>query len=100
MEKTAEDKIEELIERHRQDDGSVVGLLQEIQKTYRYLPEEVLKVVSERLDLSLTNLYGLATFYSSFRLEPVGKYHVCVCVGTACHVNGAPKVTEAIEREL
>jgi len=93
-------KAEALIEKHRQEGSSIIGLLQDVQQAFRFLPEEVLEQIKDQLDVPLSKLYGLATFYSSFRLDPIGKHHVCVCVGTACHVNGATRVAEAIERQL
>jgi len=94
------DKLQELIDKHRDGGGSVIGLLQDIHQESRYLSEEALERVSGGLDVPLSTLYGLVTFYKSFRLEPVGKCHVCVCVGTACHVNGADRIVEAMEQEL
>ncbi len=89
-----------IIEKFRKEDGSIIGLLQDIVSAYRYLPEEVLQRITGELGIPLSKLYTLATFYKSFRLEPVGDHHICVCMGTACHVNGAPKLTESLEREL
>lgn len=98
MEET--DKLHGLIEKYNNENGTVIGLLQDIHETYGYLPEEILNQVSAEIDVPLSTLYSLATFYSSFRLEPMGKHHICACVGTACHVKGAPFVVETIEREL
>ena len=75
-------------------------MLQDISAEYGYLPEETLREVSREIEVPLSQLYALATFYASFRLEPLGKHHVCVCVGTACHVKGALKIADALEREL
>ena len=94
------DKVASIIEEYRKERGSIIGLLQDISQEYRYLPEDVMERVSEELEIPLSKLYGLATFYKSFRLDPVGKHHVCVCVGTACHVNGAPKLVDTLERTL
>lgn len=94
------EKLPELIEKYRNEGGTVIGLLQDIHEEYTYLPEEVLDAVSKEIDVPLSTLYSLATFYSTFRLEPMGKHHICTCVGTACHVKGAPFVVDTIEREL
>ena len=94
------DKLQPLIERYKNQAGTVIGLLQDIHEELGYLPEEVLRDVSDEIDVPLSTLFSLATFYSSFRLEPIGKHHICTCVGTACHVKGAPFVVETIEREL
>ncbi len=98
MEKT--DKLPGLIEKYNNENGTVIGLLQDIHEAYGYLPEEILNQVSAEIEVPLSTLYSLATFYSSFRLEPMGKHHICTCVGTACHVKGAPFVVDTIEREL
>ena len=94
------EKLNELIDRYRNSGGSLIGLLQDISEEWGYLPEEYLGHVSKETDVPLSQLYALATFYSSFRLEPIGKHHVCVCVGTACHVKGAVKIVDSLEREL
>ena len=98
MEET--EKLPGLIEKYRDENGTVIGLLQDIHETFGYLPEEILNQVSHDIEVPLSTLYSLATFYSSFRLEPMGEHHICTCVGTACHVKGAPFVVETIEREL
>ncbi len=94
------DKLPELIQKYRDENGTVIGLLQDIHEAYGYLPEETLHRVSDEIEVPLSTLYSLATFYSSFRLEPMGEHHIRTCVGTACHVKGAPFVVETIEREL
>jgi NADH-quinone oxidoreductase subunit E len=93
-------KLDRIIDKFKKSRGSLIGLLQDISDSYGYLPEKVLEEVSDRLNVALSHLYSLATFYTSFRLEPMGKHHCSICVGTACHVRGAPAVVEAIEREL
>ncbi len=94
------EKLDSILENFNADKESIIGLLQDIHKEYRYLPEDVLHEVSKRLNVPLSRLYSLVTFYSGFRLEPMGKHHVCTCVGTACHVRGAPLVVDTVEREL
>jgi len=94
------DKLPGLVEKYRKENGTVIGLLQDIHGAYGYLPEEVLNEVSAEIEVPLSTLYSLATFYASFRLEPMGKHHIKSCVGTACHVKGAPFVVGTIEREL
>ncbi len=98
MEET--DKLHGLITKYNDESGTVIGLLQDIHEAYGFLPEEILNQVSTEIEVPLSTLYSLATFYSSFRLEPMGKHHICTCVGTACHVKGAPFVVETLEREL
>jgi len=93
-------KLEKIIDTFRKNRGSLIGLLQDISESYGYLPEKVLEEVSDKLNVPLSHLYSLTTFYTSFRLEPRGKHHCSICVGTACHVRGASFVVDAIERNL
>jgi NADH:ubiquinone oxidoreductase subunit E len=94
------EKLAALVEKFRNEEGTVIGLLQDMHEELGYLPEDALRDVSREIDVPLSTLYGLATFYSTFRLEPMGRHHICTCVGTACHVKGAPFVVETLEREL
>ncbi len=94
------EKLNELLEKFEQEQGSLIGLLQDIHEEFGYLPEEYLREASRRLDIPLSRFYSLVTFYSTFRLEPIGKHHICACVGTACHVRGAPLIVDTFEREL
>ena len=80
--------------------ASAIPILQALQEKYNYLPQEALQRVSKTTDISLSQIYGISTFYTQFRHKPVGKHIVKVCVGTACHVKGALLVYEAIKREL
>ncbi len=95
-----EEKLQGILEKFKTEKGTLIGVLQDIQETYGYLPEEYLQKVSDELDVPLSRFFSLATFYTTFRLEPIGKHHLCVCVGTACHVRGAPLVVDTFEREL
>ncbi|MDA3938928.1 MAG: NAD(P)H-dependent oxidoreductase subunit E [Spirochaetia bacterium] len=94
------EKLNELLEEYEKVKGSLIGLLQDMHEEFGYLPEEYLREASRRLNIPLSRFYSLVTFYSTFRLEPIGKHHVCACVGTACHVRGAPLIVDTIEREL
>lgn len=87
-------------EEMRQLQGAIVLLLQKINAAYGYLPEPVLKHVSGELNMPLSVIYRIATFYNAFSLEPIGKYVITVCTGTACHVKGAESVISALENEL
>lgn len=82
------------------DPSALVGILQEIQRQEGYLPRKTLVGLSEKLDLPLSRLYGLATFYRSFSLTPTGRHRVCVCLGTACHVRGGQAILDRFERLL
>jgi len=94
------DKVDAIIEKYKRDKGFLVSILQDIQAEYNYLPREALYDVSDNLAIPISQVYGVATFYRAFSLTPRGRYLIQVCLGTACHVRGAPKVLEAIERKL
>jgi len=92
--------IETLVQEHAGEMGNLITVLENIQKQYGYLPEEALKTVSEETGKPLVDIYGVATFYKSFSLKPRGRHHVSVCLGTACHVRGAPVIAEEFQRQL
>jgi NADH-quinone oxidoreductase subunit E len=98
--KQLKQKVESILDNYQRDEGMLVSILQDIQAEYNYLPEEVLVEVSQSLGTPLSQVYSVATFFKAFSLEPRGRYLINVCLGTACHVRGAVKVLEAIEREL
>lgn len=95
-----ERQLKEVIAAHRDQPGCLMPVLQEAQAIYGYLPIEVQTMVAEGLDISLSEVYGVATFYSQFRLSPMGEYRVSICLGTACYVKGAAKILEAVENKL
>ncbi len=90
----------EIIQQYKEQQGGLMPVLQHAQEIYGYLPIEVQTIVAQGLDVSLSEVYGVATFYSQFSLTPKGDYRISVCLGTACYVKGADKVLEAIEEEL
>lgn len=94
------DKVAAILKNHQHDKGMLVAILQDIQAEYNYLPKEALREVSTNLDIPFTRVYSVATFFKAFSLKPRGKHLISVCLGTACHVRGAPKILDAIEREL
>jgi NADH-quinone oxidoreductase subunit E len=98
--KQLKQKVGAILDSYQRDKGMLVSILQDIQAEYNYLPEEVLVEVSQALGAPLSQVYSVATFFKAFSLEPRGRYLINVCLGTACHVRGAVKVLEAIEREL
>ena len=93
-------KIRAIIKEHREEMGKLMPVLQHINKEYNYLPPDLLRHISKELDIPLVAIYQIATFYNAFHLEPRGKHIVTVCVGTACHVKGAPGLVEALQQEL
>ena len=92
--------VREIVSKHGGKSWRVIAMLQDVQARFGYLPEDELRAVSKALDMPLTRVYGIATFYKAFRLAPRGRHEICLCTGTACHVRGAERVKDAIEREL
>ncbi|MCW3975623.1 MAG: NAD(P)H-dependent oxidoreductase subunit E [Candidatus Bathyarchaeota archaeon] len=94
------EKIDKIIEKYSSDSSSLTSILSEIQAEYSFLPQDVLKRVAEKLEIPMTQLFGVVNFYKIFKLEPSGKYIIRVCLGTACHVKGAHGILEEFERKL
>ena len=93
-------KIDEILHQHQGERGALVSILQSLNSLHNYLPEQALRYISRQLDVPLGLIYRIATFYTAFSLVPRGKYIINVCVGTTCHVKGAPLILETLEREL
>ena len=93
-------QLKEVIAARKEQPGCLMPVLQQAQEIYGYLPIEVQAIVAEGLGISLSEVYGVATFYSQFRLNPKGIYRISICLGTACYVKGAAKILEAVERKL
>jgi len=94
------EKITAIMSRHKASESSLVSILQDIHETFNYLPEDILTHVACTMDLPLSRVYNIATFYKAFSLKPRGKHIITVCMGTACHVRGAPRILEELERVL
>ena len=94
------EKLDQILAGHPNAEGDLIAILQETQGAYGYLPKEVIQAMAKKTGLKEAKIYGVATFYSQFRMEPVGKHLIMLCKGTACHVNGADSIEEAIEEEL
>ncbi len=92
--------IDHLIEKYKHKKGNMIPLLQGAQTIYGYIPKAVFEKLAYETGLSLSDMYGVATFYAQFRLNPVGKYIIKVCHGTACHVQNATKISEALVESL
>jgi NADH:ubiquinone oxidoreductase subunit E len=88
--------VTKIIERHKHREGALMPILQEINAAFNYFPESVLKYVSRETGYSLTHLFRIATFYSSFSVKPRGKHLINVCLGTACYVRGSGRVMESL----
>jgi len=93
-------EVREIIGKHSGQRGELISILEDIQAKYSYLPEAALKEVAEQTGRSLTDIYGVATFYRWFSLKPRGKHLVSCCQGTACHVRGAPRIAEELQHQL
>ena len=91
-------KIDLVNKRHQ--NGSLIPLLQAAQDSYGYIPEKVIYYISELVGIPAAEIYGVITFYSQFRLKPLGKNLIRICEGTACHVNGAKSILIALQDEL
>jgi len=98
--KEQEQELKEAIALHKEQKGALMPVIQEAQRIYGYMPEEVQKMVAEGMGVSLSEVYGIVTFYSQFSLTPKGKYRIVICMGTACYVIGAGKILERFEKEL
>ncbi len=92
--------LEHIIGERGNDSSQLIGILQDIQSEYNYLPATVLMQLSETLNVPFSRLYGIATFFKAFSLEPRGKHIITVCMGTACHVRKSPRIVDEISRSL
>ncbi len=92
--------LEPCLEKYALVPGSLITILQNAQDIYGYLPVDVILHISQRTGIKVTKIMGVATFYSQFRLEPVGKYLIMLCQGTACHVNGSQQIEKVINENL
>lgn len=93
-------KVDEIAQKHDYKKSSLISILQDIQNEYRYLPEDVLMYVAGIMDVTTAKIYGVATFYENFSLEPKGKYIIKICDGTACHVRKSIPILNALKKEL
>lgn len=94
------DKVKEIVQKYNSDKGFLVPILQDVQKALNYLPREALNAVSKNLDIPISRVFEVATFYKAFSLKPLGKHKLHLCVGTACHVRGATLIQDSVERTL
>jgi NADH-quinone oxidoreductase subunit E len=92
--------VNRVLEKYNFDKSSLIGILQDLQRELKWLPEEALRMVSWRLDVPLTQLYAIGSFYKAFSLKPRGRHLLNVCLGTACHVRGGAAIEQALEKEL
>jgi NADH-quinone oxidoreductase subunit E len=95
-----EAKVSEILNKYARDESSLIAMLQDLQEEYSYLPREALEQISREMNVPLSRILSLATFFRAFSLKPKGKHPIHVCLGTACHVRGAQLILEKFEREL
>lgn len=95
-----ETKLQEIIDKYKDTRGALIPILHEAQDLYGYLPVSVQKKISEGLNISLAEIYGVVTFYTQFSLKPKGKYKINVCLGTACYVKGSGKILDKFKEKL
>jgi NADH-quinone oxidoreductase subunit E len=92
--------LHDVLEKYADVKGSLISILQKTQEIYGYIPMDAIYHISERTGLTPAKILGVATFYSQFRFQAVGKYLIMICKGTACYVNGAERIIEAVQEEL
>lgn len=92
--------LADIIARHKGQPGATMPVLQEAQELYGYLPEEVQITIAEGLGLSLSEVYGVVSFYTQFSVNPKGEKQIAVCLGTACYVKGAADILDRVERKI
>lgn len=93
-------EVEDILEEYNYNKASIIAIMQDIQKKYRYLPEEVLCYIAKKLKISDAKVYSVATFYENFSLQPKGKYIIKICDGTACHVRKSIPILEEFRQIL
>jgi len=93
-------KVDAILDKYTDQAGKVIGVLQDVQDEFNYLPEDALTYLSRKSEIPLSRLYGVARFYNAFSLKPRGKHIIRVCLGTACHLKGGPRIADAIAHEL
>ena len=95
-----EARLRAVIGQHRGQPGATMPVLQAAQEIFGYLPEEVQIMVAEGLDIPLTEVYGVASFYAQFNMNPKGKHQISLCLGTACYVKGANDILQEVQQRL
>ena len=93
-------KIEHIVDRHGRNRDNLIAILLDCQEEFLHLPREVIETVAARVKAPASQVLGIATFFRAFSLKPVGRHRIHVCTGTACHVQGAPRLLDAVSREL
>lgn len=100
VEKRIREEMNEILNQYEQTKDNLIQILNEVQEKYGYIPKAAQFAISEYLDIPMAEVFGVITFYSRFTLEPKGKYHISVCLGTACFVKGSEKILDRIKERL
>ena len=95
-----DEKIEKILLKYDKNKSNLIQILNDVQETYGYIPENVQLEISKYLNVEMAEIYGVITFYARFTLKPKGKYNIAVCLGTACFVKGSEKVLERVKQKL
>jgi NADH-quinone oxidoreductase subunit E len=95
-----DESIDKIIKKYEGKPGAIISVLEAVQETQGYLPQAILEEISEKMDVPLSRLFSMATFYSAFSLKPRGKHTMYVCLGTACHVRGGARITKGLTKQL
>lgn len=95
-----EEQLKAVIQSHKDEKGALIPVLHEAQEIYGYLPIEVQTMIAEGLGVPLSEVYGIVTFYTQFKLEPKGQYHIAICLGTACYVKGSGDILDEFKNKL
>ena len=94
------DRVDQIVDKYVAGEGVLIQVLLDMQREYNWLPPDVLKQISQRIKIPLSQVYRVASFYKAFSLTPRGRHVVNVCMGTACHVRGSPRILERVEQVL
>jgi NADH:ubiquinone oxidoreductase subunit E len=92
--------VENIVDRYEEIEGAIMPVLQAVNEKYKYLPEPILRTISKEMEIPMSAIFRIATFYNAFSLTPRGKYIISICTGTACHVKGASNILESFEDQL
>ena len=95
-----DEALETILNQYKQDKDNLIQILNEVQEHYGYIPKHAQMGISQYLSIPMAEIYGVITFYSRFTLKPKGKYHVAVCLGTACYVKGSQKIMDRLQERL
>lgn len=93
-------EVKTIIDQYKGKESAILAILQDIQSKEKYLPKEILEQVAQKMQIPMTHIFRLATFYNALSIKPRGKHKIDVCLGTACHVRGGNKIIDKLERDL